>query len=531
VFHPATRTIEVTPREPYFAGVRLVRFGDAIYVYQLSGAQYVSDGCEGGIPTVYNTDRVVNSGEAINPLTVYIDLSGGDFAPGATDEPGSTDEIEFDPTGGEAGNGALPPAQAVVTGDAAADSLRAGALGINLNPTSELFSGADLDVKTKAGARNELAGGGGDDRLASIGGSATGDPAGATLRGGDGDDTLTGGSGADTLDGGPGADKLTGGAGEDMASYYGASGGVTVSLLVAEAQETGGAGMDTLSAVENLEGSRMGDVLAGDAGHNLIRGSEGDDTIDGGLSSDKLIGGDGVNTLSFATVSGGGVEVALPANANPVAVSGGAGADEVSLFDNLIGSPVGDALTGNDRANVIIGGGGGDEINGLNGPDVIEARDGERDAISCGTDNDIANVDLVGTDLVGADCETMNFAAAPPAPVVPGAEPPGAEPPPATPGAGPPVLTRLRVGRARVSFVLSAAARVTLRLDRRVEGRWKRLAAKQVLRPKRSGAHRFRLRRAWRRARLQPARYRLTAVPRNSAGAGKARRVSFRVRR
>jgi Ca2+-binding RTX toxin-like protein len=41
---------------------------------------------------------------------------------------------------------------------------------------------------------------------------------------------------------------------------------VTVSLAVAGAQNTVGAGSDTLTGIENLTGSSFNDVLTGDAG-------------------------------------------------------------------------------------------------------------------------------------------------------------------------------------------------------------------------------------------------------------------------
>ena len=58
--------------------------------------------------------------------------------------------------------------------------------------------------------------------------------------------------GTSTLVGGLGDDTLNGGGNVDTASYAGATSGVTVSLVVAAAQSTGGAGADTLISIENL---------------------------------------------------------------------------------------------------------------------------------------------------------------------------------------------------------------------------------------------------------------------------------------
>ncbi len=76
-----------------------------------------------------------------------------------------------------------------------------------------------------------------------------------------GDDTLSGGQGDDRLDGGAGDDLLDGGAGQDIADYSGATGAVSVDLTRAGAQETGGAGLDTLSEIEGVWGSDHSDTF------------------------------------------------------------------------------------------------------------------------------------------------------------------------------------------------------------------------------------------------------------------------------
>src|SRR3546814_3867448 len=74
-------------------------------------------------------------------------------------------------------------------------------------------------------------------------------------------DTLTGNGGANRLDGGGGNDRLIGGLGDDVliggtgvdTAYYATSAAaVTVSLLLPAVQNTIGAGMDMLSAIEDL---------------------------------------------------------------------------------------------------------------------------------------------------------------------------------------------------------------------------------------------------------------------------------------
>ncbi|CAH0130413.1 retention module-containing protein [Pseudomonas mediterranea] len=127
------------------------------------------------------------------------------------------------------------------------------------------------------------------------------------LNGGDGNDILSAGSGNNTLHGGAGNDLLysgagndllDGGAGNDTASYAHATAGVTVNLGLLAAQNTLGAGTDTLGGIENLVGSNFNDTLIGDGAANRIDGGLGHDVLNGGGGDDILIGGLGNNTLT-----------------------------------------------------------------------------------------------------------------------------------------------------------------------------------------------------------------------------------------
>jgi Ca2+-binding RTX toxin-like protein len=110
------------------------------------------------------------------------------------------------------------------------------------------------------------------------------------LSGGDGADQLFGMAGADILEGGNGDDVVDGGEGLDIASYEHTITSVRVDLTKAGvAQNTHGAGSDTLSNVEGLKGSAYDDVLVGDAKDNTFEGGRGDDIIDGGAGSDTAI--------------------------------------------------------------------------------------------------------------------------------------------------------------------------------------------------------------------------------------------------
>ncbi|MGE8068474.1 type I secretion C-terminal target domain-containing protein, partial [Pseudomonas sp. NPDC089569] len=127
------------------------------------------------------------------------------------------------------------------------------------------------------------------------------------LNGGDGNDILVagagnnelhGGAGNDLLFSGPGNDLLDGGIGNDTASYAHATAGVKVDLSLLTAQNTLGAGTDTLTGIENLVGSNFNDTLTGDNNSNIINGGLGNDVLNGGGGDDLLIGGLGNNTLT-----------------------------------------------------------------------------------------------------------------------------------------------------------------------------------------------------------------------------------------
>ncbi|WP_268800190.1 retention module-containing protein [Pseudomonas huanghezhanensis] len=127
------------------------------------------------------------------------------------------------------------------------------------------------------------------------------------LHGGDGNDVLVAGpgnnelfgdSGNDILFSGPGNDLLDGDAGHNTADYSLATAGVTVSTGINGAQNTGGAGTDTLVNIDNLVGSNFNDRLTGDAGSNVLNGGLGNDVLNGMEGDDILIGGPGNNTLT-----------------------------------------------------------------------------------------------------------------------------------------------------------------------------------------------------------------------------------------
>jgi Ca2+-binding RTX toxin-like protein len=139
------------------------------------------------------------------------------------------------------------------------------------------------------------------------------------LEGGNGNDFMVGGAGNDTFFGGDGDDRMEGGAGDDIlngntgrdtAIYSSATSAVVVNLGISTAQNTVGAGNDTLNSIERLIGSNFNDALTGNTSNNVIYGEGGNDTVSGdagsdvlygGLGNDSLVGGAGQDSFMFDT--------------------------------------------------------------------------------------------------------------------------------------------------------------------------------------------------------------------------------------
>ncbi|MFT0859063.1 VWA domain-containing protein [Ancylobacter sp. G4_0304] len=221
-----------------------------------------------------------------------------------------------------------------------------------------------------------------------------------TLYGRGGDDRLYGGVGNDTLDGGPGDDVLAGEAGFDTASYGSATAGVSVSLDIAGWQDTVGAGIDLLSSIENLSGSRFDDRLTGNGNANTLTGASGNDTLIGGGGADTLVGGSGNDTASYENARAG-VRASLT---SPGINTNDARGDVYSSIENLAGSAHADTLTGNALANTLRGLGGDDVLSGAGGNDRLLGGYG-KDKLFGGDGNDELHGD-VGSGLVTTSATT-----------------------------------------------------------------------------------------------------------------------------
>ena len=255
-----------------------------------------------------------------NPLSVSLDGVDNDGEAGEGDNCGGVDpgDVPFDPILFRAGGG---------SGGGEEGNPQSGQDVENVNGGS----GHDQLVGSNAG--NVINGNAGNDAL--TGGGST--------------DTLNGGGGDDWLSGGRGNDAMNGGEGTNTADYSGAgAGGVGVNVNLTTGAASGD-GNDTLSGIQNANGSSFADALRGDANANLLNGRGGQDAIQGADGDDTVNGGAGNDEMS-----------------------GGAGDDRVSGQngnDTMRGNGGDDSLNGGNGADTLYGGKGNDTLSGGAGKD------------------------------------------------------------------------------------------------------------------------------------------------------------------
>lgn len=181
-----------------------------------------------------------------------------------------------------------------------------------------------------------------------------------------GNDSFSGGQGVDTVD-------------FSNSSVY-ISSSATINLATGRYSLPGGSATTsgTLTSIENIIGtsSNNGDMITGNAANNLIEGRGGHDIMDAGA---------GIDTASYK-LSSYGVTVNLATGyaydgTEQIYYSNGpstSSIDELSNFENILGSRFNDTLTGSSVANVITGGLGNDTMDGGAGIDTVDYSDATR---------------------------------------------------------------------------------------------------------------------------------------------------------
>ncbi|HEX2804264.1 MAG TPA: calcium-binding protein [Sphingomicrobium sp.] len=232
-----------------------------------------------------------------------------------------------------------------------------------------------------------------DDNLSGTGAANTieGETGNDMLWGRGGNDILRGGSDDDILNGGTGDDRLVGGDGFDMASYAGSGSAVTVTLASVAAQNTIGAGTDTISGVEGIIGSSYADTLTGNGSANRLDGGAGADTMTGGGGNDVYI----VDNVGDVIVEsgGGGTDTVF----SSVHYSLGSDVEKLTLSGasnlNGFGNGLNNVITGNSGDNILGGGLGNDTLTGGDGKDRFRFDTALNSATNVDTITDFSVVD------------------------------------------------------------------------------------------------------------------------------------------
>lgn len=181
-----------------------------------------------------------------------------------------------------------------------------------------------------------------------------------------------------------------------MANIYGSNGDDTLN---------GGSSSDSITAYDG------DDVLNGNGGNDTLRGGDGDDTldggsgansIDGGSGNDEIIGGSGADTFSGGsgqdTINYSDSDSAVNVDLSTNTFSGGDADNDTNAggIDAIVGSDHDDVLTGYDGSstnpgdaytNEFWGGAGDDTLDGKGGGDYLDGG-ADNDVIDGGTGDD-----------------------------------------------------------------------------------------------------------------------------------------------
>jgi Ca2+-binding RTX toxin-like protein len=262
-----------------------------------------------------------------------------------------------DTVNGEAGDDHL---EGGTTGETAGDTVTfVGINGITANLSTGVATTFPLQTDSMTGFEN-LTGTNTFDSL-------TGDGGANVIRGLNAADLFEGLGGDDTL-----IDDVGGVADQDTAKYSTATGGVTGSLATGTVNGAG-VGTDTLTGFRGLYGSNFNDVLVGDndnqlsnATDNDLEGLGGNDVLEPLRGTDTVIGGGGVDLVTYANDIA--IEIDLSIDGLPNATTTPVDeVDSVSEVENVTGSPENDTITGDGNSNVLNGGAGADQLNGGSG--------------------------------------------------------------------------------------------------------------------------------------------------------------------
>ena len=250
-------------------------------------------------------------------------------------------------------------------------------LNLSASPSIENVNGTSLnDILTSNRLNNLLRGGLGDDTYRFDAGSAQGSDVVEEL-----------GAGKDSIDFSPTTNT-----------------GVTFSLSVDGLQVVNtnlAIDLGDVSNFENLVGGSLADTLTGNSKNNVLTGNNGDDVLVGLAGDDTLNGGSGSDRYTLGTDSDLGTDTILDSGTGtdtldfsastllPITVDLSMSATQVvnaslrlvlgagSQLENVVGTPLGDTITGSSGTNLLLGGAGNDLLSGLGGNDNLNGGEGD----------------------------------------------------------------------------------------------------------------------------------------------------------
>jgi Ca2+-binding RTX toxin-like protein len=162
------------------------------------------------------------------------------------------------------------------------------------------------------------------------------------------------------ITGNAGNNALDGGAGNDWVYYNAASAGVTVDLSLTTAQNTIGAGTDTLRNFEFILGSNYNDTLIGNSLANTLNGGTGADSLIGGLGNDTYV----VDNIGDVVTETSTLATEIDIIQSTISYTLGENVENLTLTGttaiNGTGNSLNNLITGNSAANILSGGLGND---------------------------------------------------------------------------------------------------------------------------------------------------------------------------